>query len=392
MIKLCFALIIAGLLLACDKIPTPFGNSSTESQLRALAIEDLHTSRFSRAKKTGFCDEVSDESYEPVSYGRISVLPDVVGPDRPLPAVVMKHRFLCLSRGFGTKEIDHQWVILALDEEFKTTRCVRTGPLFVIFTLANECKFVPSGPSPFPGAREIADSAPEAIQPRIFAEASAALGADTSRPPTRTATAGQPVDTPREVIGPAVVPKNAAPQTRHVLVTGNVAFGQGKFEFYVPKANESYDLDPESPIGKQILSSCSGPQMSCSLEATLSDRTIVALARVQPLGPSPASTVLPRQAGATAVEPLPATAWSPSFDCLKVLTGAERLICSNADLSKADVELTHHYRGAQSRTLNKAALRASQVAWRLDRRDVCSDVPCMIEAYRTRSGELRAHP
>lgn len=81
-------------------------------------------------------------------------------------------------------------------------------------------------------------------------------------------------------------------------------------------------------------------------------------------------------------------AFAPSFDCAKVSTGAERLICNNQQLSSADVKLAQVYQAKRERVADKEQLKSEQIAWRRTVRDACSDVNCMINAYQQRIAEL----
>lgn len=84
-----------------------------------------------------------------------------------------------------------------------------------------------------------------------------------------------------------------------------------------------------------------------------------------------------------------AQTWTPSFDCAKASNGQERLICSNRELSAADVKLEKAYKWALSNTIDKGvALRKLQNQWRKNERDACSDVGCMLKAYKKRTDEL----
>ena len=80
--------------------------------------------------------------------------------------------------------------------------------------------------------------------------------------------------------------------------------------------------------------------------------------------------------------------WSPSFDCAKASTGAERLICSNKGLSAADVNLNQAYKNALSSSADKNVLKKEQIAWRKNERDACSDVDCMTKIYEQRITQL----
>lgn len=100
-----------------------------------------------------------------------------------------------------------------------------------------------------------------------------------------------------------------------------------------------------------------------------------------------AAQPLVEQATVAASTPSQAT-WMPSFDCTKASTGPERLICSNKELSEADVTLAQAYRVALNASSDKDALKNSQIAWRKSERDACSDVQCMLTAYQNRLMQL----
>ncbi len=150
--------------------------SAIQSRLRDLAVEDLHKSKYSGARAEALCDTVSEEIYDPVSFGVIRNSPEVLGEQKPLPAVVMRHQYTCVNRTFATKDRQEQWVILALDDEFKMVRCLRTGPLSVVAQLANTCEFSSdSGKSPFPGAPDVATLAtPKSDGSRVPSKSEAA--------------------------------------------------------------------------------------------------------------------------------------------------------------------------------------------------------------------------
>lgn len=80
--------------------------------------------------------------------------------------------------------------------------------------------------------------------------------------------------------------------------------------------------------------------------------------------------------------------FSPSFDCAKVSSGPERMICSNKDLSEADVKLAQIFRNALSKTKNKASLKREQAQWIKNNRDACSDSTAMLKVYQDRIAQL----
>jgi len=75
---------------------------------------------------------------------------------------------------------------------------------------------------------------------------------------------------------------------------------------------------------------------------------------------------------------------SPSFNCAKASTNAERLICSDADLAGLDAEMADVFKQARASASDSKALVADQNAWRREVRDACSDVACMSSAYADR--------
>ena len=97
------------------------------------------------------------------------------------------------------------------------------------------------------------------------------------------------------------------------------------------------------------------------------------------------TTDFPQSVDSDADDP---TARAPSFDCEKASTSAERLICSNKELSAADVELAQAYLSARNASTDKSWLSKQQSTWRKTVRDACSDAQCMLSAYEQRIREL----
>lgn len=71
----------------------------------------------------------------------------------------------------------------------------------------------------------------------------------------------------------------------------------------------------------------------------------------------------------------------PSFDCQKASTFVEKMICSDANLSKADRDLADVYRQAADLNPDKAGLRKMMNEWRRSERDRCADSQCVLAAY-----------
>ncbi|WP_330948302.1 DUF2939 domain-containing protein [Thermomonas sp. LB-4] len=81
---------------------------------------------------------------------------------------------------------------------------------------------------------------------------------------------------------------------------------------------------------------------------------------------------------------------TPSFDCAKAATRSEQLICSDSELARLDSSLAGVYSAARARSANKDALKKAQNQWRSSTRDVCTDVPCLMRAYKERIGHLQS--
>ena len=79
----------------------------------------------------------------------------------------------------------------------------------------------------------------------------------------------------------------------------------------------------------------------------------------------------------------------PSYGCGGSLAGVEQLICSSAELSALDVEMTGLYRRAldEGYADEKRALEAEQRGW-VQLRNQCPRANCVREAYMERMAEL----
>ncbi|WP_179258269.1 lysozyme inhibitor LprI family protein [Caballeronia sordidicola] len=109
---------------------------------------------------------------------------------------------------------------------------------------------------------------------------------------------------------------------------------------------------------------------------------------------TPAPAALDAQTTAASPSAAPAQAplagFAPSFDCSKVSSGPERLICSSQELSQLDVELGQAYKSLMEDTpdAEKAGTKKDQVEWRKKDRDACSTADCVAKAYQDRIAEL----
>jgi hypothetical protein len=85
-----------------------------------------------------------------------------------------------------------------------------------------------------------------------------------------------------------------------------------------------------------------------------------------------------------------ASTWTfaPSFDCSKSLGSAEKMICSDRELSDKDVSLSFNFVLAFQKSSNKKALKNEQNSWRKNIRDRCTDRQCILNAYNARIKKL----
>ena len=82
---------------------------------------------------------------------------------------------------------------------------------------------------------------------------------------------------------------------------------------------------------------------------------------------------------------------SPSFDCAKAQSAAEKEICRVPDLQWYDRQLARLFKLALDQTGSRGAVVGDQRAF-LTRRDACAaDGKCIEEAYKARLAELARH-
>lgn len=135
------------------------------------------------------------------------------------------------------------------------------------------------------------------------------------------------------------------------------------------------------------------PVAAASALAPASTPVVAAVAVAPPptLAVSAPAVIAP--APAPTPEPAPApkvdtSAFAPSFDCAKAGTGPERLICSDRELSKLDVDLSQAYSKAREKSADKNKLKSEQLEWFKRSRNACSDKSCMETAYKQRISDL----
>jgi TPR repeat protein len=114
--------------------------------------------------------------------------------------------------------------------------------------------------------------------------------------------------------------------------------------------------------------------------------------------PAPDAASVPDAAGAPAVTGAPAATSAPeaafvpsahpSFDCATARNEAERLICSDDELARRDVELARLYRRARDHAADEDVVITEQRDWIALSRNVCTSKECLYRAYRHRAHEL----
>lgn len=80
-----------------------------------------------------------------------------------------------------------------------------------------------------------------------------------------------------------------------------------------------------------------------------------------------------------------------SFDCAKAGTKIEKLICSDAEISKLDEELNAAYKTAVQDKTKADVIKQVQKQWMKDRNS-CADARCVKGAYETRLHSLASIP
>jgi serine/threonine protein kinase len=81
-------------------------------------------------------------------------------------------------------------------------------------------------------------------------------------------------------------------------------------------------------------------------------------------------------------------AFRPSFDCAKASNEAERLICSDSDLTKLDVRVADLYKFGLTSVVDTNEFSGEQRGW-LVQRDLCTDKQCLVISYNDRIKDLQ---
>jgi len=85
-------------------------------------------------------------------------------------------------------------------------------------------------------------------------------------------------------------------------------------------------------------------------------------------------------------------AWAadgPSFDCTRVTSQVNRMICASPELAARDRQLAEHFNNMLGQAaFDAAALKREEARWLRDVRDACQDAACVAQAYDARDAEL----
>lgn len=82
----------------------------------------------------------------------------------------------------------------------------------------------------------------------------------------------------------------------------------------------------------------------------------------------------------------------PSFDCARVTSKAEEMVCSSPELAILDLTVANAYRDAMARLhtdYDRRQLKDAQLFWLQEVRGKCQDAACVKAAYAVREKQLR---
>lgn len=83
------------------------------------------------------------------------------------------------------------------------------------------------------------------------------------------------------------------------------------------------------------------------------------------------------------------TALMQSFDCSKLISVQDQLICGDSELASVDKALATVYGRKMKVLANRTRLRADQRAWLRSSRNACADKACLLQSYHLRIDELK---
>jgi hypothetical protein len=79
----------------------------------------------------------------------------------------------------------------------------------------------------------------------------------------------------------------------------------------------------------------------------------------------------------------------PSFNCADPANKNDEIICSNANLSKLDLDVANSFKSYLSRATDKDYAKAEHAEWKIKIRNSCTTLECLIETYTLRLDQLK---
>lgn len=80
--------------------------------------------------------------------------------------------------------------------------------------------------------------------------------------------------------------------------------------------------------------------------------------------------------------------FSPSFDCNKAMYLQEKLVCSDAELSRLDVQMYKLYSHNKENSKDVESIKNDQIDWIKSFIRQCTDKECLVRAYKKRISDL----
>ena len=228
----------------------------------------------------------------------------------------------------------------------------------------------------------------EIVSPTVTASASAPAPAPVIA--TATATATAPISAPMPALNPQTsTPAIAVQSSLPLLPASHTAKGESGAQetasspltpstttsittpgtaaaSHPPKETKEVKEQKDAP--RALLGGTPSPKMS---SPTMSGA---------PTGLSSSEQIKPTQDAEKAP-------FAPSFDCLKVSSNADFMVCNDRELSNLDLQMSHFYKLAREATEDKLQLRAEQIAW-IKTKKACDTKACLEKAYHLRITQL----
>ena len=122
-------------------------------------------------------------------------------------------------------------------------------------------------------------------------------------------------------------------------------------------------------------------------------QTAAPVAEKSPADSAPASQPLPQVSSETAPQvsgqqEAANAVIEASFDCAKASTKIEKLICSTPETAAADKRLGAAFAAARQKAADPQQLKAQQMDWIKQQRNVCSDAACVLKVTDDRVQQL----